>query len=127
MRATVVKPNESAVFRRGPDATVYKMIYAEMGRPVQSLFLGRTVIKPGGKFILHRHNVEEAYYILQGRGYIEVENERYEFEAGDAVFIEANVKHRAFNAHPDEPLEFIAAAGIYLSGCRESDIETWPE
>ncbi len=127
MKAFVVKSSESVAFDRGPEATTYKMVYDEMGKPIRTLSFGRTIIEPGGKYILHRHNVEEGYYILRGRGYVEVENERYEFETGDAVFIEANVKHQTFNSDPHEPLEFFYVGGITLAGCRERDIEKWAD
>ena len=84
------------------------------------------MINPGGCYPLHRHPVEEAYYILSGSGYLEVEGETYPFEAGDAVFIEANVIHQAFNSSDEEPLEFVFAGGIMLSGCLEIAIESWP-
>jgi len=125
MPAIVVKPQESAVFTRGKDATVYKMVYAESPVPCKTLFVGRTVIAPGGAFPLHSHPVEEVYYVLSGRGFAEVDGERVAFEAGDAVFIPANVKHRPINGSPSEPLVFLAAAGIVLSSCRETDIESW--
>jgi quercetin dioxygenase-like cupin family protein len=127
MKAIVVRPEQSVAFNRNADSTVYKMIYPEMGHPVLSLCFGKTVIKPGGSYPLHRHPVEEAYYILRGSGYLEVEGNRVDFQAGDAVFIEANVKHQAFNSSDVEPLEFVFSGGIMLSGCLESVIESWPD
>ena len=124
-KAYVIKPEESAVFERGSEATVYKMVYAESSIPSDTLFLGKTVIKPGGAFPLHRHPVEEAYYILEGQGVAEVEGQQVAFEAGDAVFIPAKVKHRPINTSTTEPLVFVAAAGITLSSCRETAIDTW--
>ncbi len=126
MKAVVVKPEQSLEFRRNEDAIVHKMIYPEMGRPVLSLCFGTTVIDPGGCFPVHRHPCEEAYYILSGSGYVEVEGENYNFESGDAVFIESNVKHQAFNASKEEPLTFVFAAGIMLTGILETAVESWP-
>jgi hypothetical protein len=40
---------------------------------------------------------EEVYFVLQGRGYIEAEGERYESEAGDAIYNRENTAHRVFN------------------------------
>lgn len=125
MPAIVVKPAQSAVFERGDYATVYKMVYAESPIPCKTLFVGKTVIKPGGAFPLHRHPVEEVYYILSGSGYVEVDGEKSSFEAGDAVFVPAFSRHRPLNGSKTEALEFVAAAGITLSSCREKDIEKW--
>ena len=46
---------------------------------------------------LRRQNCEEALYVIQGGGTVEIENEKYDFDAGDAVFLPAWAKHRVAN------------------------------
>ncbi len=42
---------------------------------------------------LHSHGDEECGYILHGRGWVAIEDERHEFRAGDFVFIPAQARH----------------------------------
>jgi len=65
----------------------------------------------------HRHLAEECLYVLEGRGYdlhqdcdLEVkvkyewvpqaEVKRYDWEAGDVIYIPPNTIHQHFNADP---------------------------
>ena len=44
----------------------------------------------------HYHErLTEIYYVLEGRGYIELDGERHPIEAGTAVFIPPGTRHRA--------------------------------
>lgn len=56
-----------------------------------------------GKTDLHSHGHEEFSYIVAGRGWIAIENERHHCQAGDFVFVPAFARHAWFN-DGDEPL-----------------------
>jgi mannose-6-phosphate isomerase-like protein (cupin superfamily) len=40
------------------------------------------------------HEDDEVYVVLEGRGTLEVEGERYELREGDSVFVRAGAQHR---------------------------------
>jgi mannose-6-phosphate isomerase-like protein (cupin superfamily) len=44
------------------------------------------------------HEDDEVYYVLEGRGTLDVEGETAELEEGHAVFVPAHAEHR-FTAH----------------------------
>ena len=76
------------------------------------------IIPPGSRSGKHRQLAEECLYVLEGRGYdlhqdcdVEItdtyhwkpqaEVKRYEWEAGDVIYIPPNTIHQHFNADPD--------------------------
>lgn len=120
----VIKPSEfqgGAPMERMPGVRDWKVIYPETGFPTKTLVMGIVEIAPGAHTPLHRHNCEEVYYVLQGRGYVESEGERYEFETGDAIYNRENTAHRVFNTGT-EPVRLCVVAGIMLM----SLLPEWP-
>ncbi len=120
----VIKPSEfvsGAPMERLPGVRDWKVIYPETGFPTKTLVMGIVEIEPGAHTPLHRHNCEEVYFVLQGRGYIESEGQRYEFEAGDAIYNRENTAHRVFNTGT-EPIRLCVVAGIMLMGL----LPQWP-
>jgi mannose-6-phosphate isomerase-like protein (cupin superfamily) len=123
-RRVVIKPSEflsGAPMEPMPGVRDWKVIYPETGFPTKTLIMGIVEIDPGAHTPLHRHNCEEVYFVLQGRGYIESEGERYEFEAGDAIYNRENTAHRVFNTGT-EPVRLCVVAGIMLMGL----LPQWP-
>ena len=76
------------------------------------------IIPPGSRSGKHRHLAEECLYVLEGRGYdlhqdcdVEItdtyhwkpqdEVKRYEWEAGDVIYVPPNTIHQHFNASAD--------------------------
>ena len=50
--------------------------------------LAHATVKPGESTLPHRfHEASEVYYILQGRGLMHVNEETYEVQSGDMVYI----------------------------------------
>ena len=96
-----------------PGVRDWKVIYPETGFDVKTLVMGVVEVEPGSHTPLHRHNCEEVYFILQGRGIVEVGGDRFEVSQGDAVYIRENVPHRIFNVG-SEKLVYIAVAGVML-------------
>ena len=47
-----------------------------------------------GETEAHSHDVEQAYYIIEGRARVEVEDEAEEVEAGDIIFFPPGTVHR---------------------------------
>jgi quercetin dioxygenase-like cupin family protein len=82
-------------------------------------------IPPGGRSGKHRHMAEEFLYVLEGSGYdlhwdvnprledkyhweVEREPKRYEWEAGDIIFIPVNTVHQHFNGDGNKPARLIS-------------------
>ena len=90
----------------------WKLIYPETGVDTKTLIAGIVEIDPGEHSPLHRHNCEEIYYVLQGRGTIESGGQKHEFEGGDALYNEEGVEHRVYNTDLEEKLRLLIVGGI---------------
>ena len=79
-------------------------------------------------------------YVLEGRGYdlhqdcdVEItdtyhwkpqdEVKRYEWEAGDVIYIPPNTIHQHFNADPDRPVRLISSINRIFKYCGLNDLE----
>ena len=105
------------------------------------------IIPPNSRSGKHRQLAEECLYVLEGRGYdlhqdcdVEItdtyhwtpqdEVKRYEWEAGDVIYVPPNTISQHFNADPDRPVRLISAVNrIYRhSGLNDLEqIEDAPE
>lgn len=118
-RKVVVKQSEfvsGSPMEARPGVKDWKLIYPETGTETRTLIMGIVEVDPGVHSPLHRHNSEEVYFVLQGRGVLESEGERYEFEAGDAVYNKENTEHRVFNTDPSKKLRLLVVGGIMFVG-----------
>lgn len=71
-------------------------------------YMVKVVISPGDGHDFHVHpKMHEILYVLKGKAEQWIEDEMQILEAGDSVYIDANVVHGTFNAG-DENLEFLA-------------------
>jgi quercetin dioxygenase-like cupin family protein len=98
------------------------------------------VIPPGSRSGKHRHLAEECLYVAEGRGYdlhqdcdVEItdtyhwkpqaEVKRYEWEAGDVIYIPPNTIHQHFNADPSRPVRLISAINRVYRKSGLNDLE----
>jgi len=98
------------------------------------------IIPPGSRSGKHRHLAEECLYVLEGRGYdlhqdcdVEItdtyhwkpqaEVKRYEWEAGDVIYIPPNTIHQHFNASRDKPVRLVSAINRVYKYCGLNDLE----
>ena len=56
----------------------------------------------------HRHTYETVLYVVEGKGWTEIEGERVEWKAGDAVYIPSWAWHRHGNLSDTESAKYIA-------------------
>jgi len=69
----------------------------------KDITMGFFILPPGKESVPDVHpGIEEVYYVTQGRGYIVMDNERYELEPGASVYIPPGVKHQSFNTGGEE-------------------------
>ncbi len=107
------------------------------------------ILPPGSRSGKHRQLAEQAVYVVEGRGYdlhvdcdlVILDGEKYtwqpqdlerrfEWEAGDVVYIPPNTISQHFNADPEKPARFIVVTNrIYKqSGLNDlQQIENAPE
>jgi quercetin dioxygenase-like cupin family protein len=98
------------------------------------------IIPPGSRSGKRRQLAEECVYVLEGRGYdlhqdcdVEItdtyhwtpqeEIKRYEWEAGDVIYIPPNTIQQHFNADPDRPVRLISAVNRIFRYCGLNDLE----
>jgi len=98
------------------------------------------IIPPGSRSGRHRHLAEECLYVLEGRGYdlhqdcdVEItdtyhwrpqdEVKRFEWEAGDVIYIPPNTIHQHFNADRDRPVRLISAINRIFKNSGLNDLE----
>jgi quercetin dioxygenase-like cupin family protein len=98
------------------------------------------IIPPGSRSGKHRHLAEECLYVVEGRGYelhqdceVEItdtyhwepqaEVKRYEWEAGDVIYIPPNTIHQHFNADPQRPVRLISAINRIYKASGLNDLE----
>lgn len=58
---------------------------------------GILVLKPGQKDIQKPHSQDEIYYIIEGNGFIEIEDNTRSFHSGMCIFVPSNTPHRFFD------------------------------
>jgi quercetin dioxygenase-like cupin family protein len=98
------------------------------------------IIPPGSHSGKHRHLAEECLYVVEGRGYdlhqdcdVEItdtykwkpqaEVKRYEWEAGDVIYIPPNTIHQHFNADPNRPVRLISVINRIYKNSGLNDLE----
>ena len=122
MRKVVVKKSEflhGAPMEARPGVEDIKVIYPETGMPTKSLCMGIVQIDSGEHSPRHRHNCEEIYYVLSGKGYVQTNDSRHAFEQGDAVLNRENVFHSVYNTGT-EKLRLLVVGGIMF-------VPLWPK
>jgi mannose-6-phosphate isomerase-like protein (cupin superfamily) len=88
-----------------------ELIYELVGRTLPGSggrhSMAHVVVPPGKSSRRHYHpEAEESYYVMQGRGLIQIDNEESILSPGDAVLIPAQSAHKVFN-RGDEDLVLI--------------------
>jgi len=85
--------------------------------------LAHAKLPPQQWSLLHVLQMAEVYYILAGQGIIEIDRERREVEAGDAVYIPPGGRQRIF-AHGPQWLEFLCVVDPAWRAEDEEKLET---
>ena len=77
------------------DGSTIRRILDRSNAPVEQQSLAEATIPAGGKTERHYHKLsEEFYFLLEGMGTMEVDGEKREVGAGDAVVIPAGAWHQ---------------------------------
>lgn len=113
-RPTFVKPSH-LIHKNVENAGVHNQFSTERKHPVffvdlPSKNVSMTIggLLPGQLTNRHRHTYETVLYVIEGKGWTEIEAERVEWEAGDAVYIPSWAWHRHQNLSESENAKYIA-------------------
>jgi quercetin dioxygenase-like cupin family protein len=138
-RKKIVRPEEM-VWEMSRQGLLKHLINEQMNTRMETVDAYMQIIPPGSRSGKHRHLAEECLYVLEGRGYdlhqdcdVEItdtyhwkpqdEIKRYEWEAGDVIYIPPNTIHQHFNADPDRPVRLISAINRVYKFCGLNDLE----
>ncbi len=90
-------------------ASRVKWVFAPGDEPflTQSVQAHFVELAPGGANRGHGHQNEAAFFVLEGQGYEIHDHQRYEWEAGDLVVVNADCRHQHFNPDPTQRALFL--------------------
>jgi quercetin dioxygenase-like cupin family protein len=138
-RKKIVRPDEMP-WEMARQGLLKHLLNEQMNTRMETVDAYMQIIPPGSRSGKHRHLAEECLYVLEGRGYdlhqdcdVEItdtyhwkaqdEVKRYEWEAGDVIYIPPNTIHQHFNADPDRPVRLISAINRVYRFCGLNDLE----
>jgi gentisate 1,2-dioxygenase len=120
------------------------LINEQMNTRMETVDAYMQIIPPGSRSGKHRHLAEECLYVLEGRGYdlhqdcdVEItddfhwtaqeEVKRFDWEAGDVIYVPPNTIHQHFNADPDHPARLISAINRVFKHCGLNSLEQFED
>ena len=138
-RKKVVRP-EDMPWEMSRQGLLKHLLNAAMNTRMETVDAYMQIIPPGSRSGKHRHLAEECLYVVEGRGYdlhqdcdVEItdtyhwtpqaEVKRYEWEAGDVIYVPPNTIHQHFNANPDRPARLISATNRIFKAAGLNDLE----
>jgi quercetin dioxygenase-like cupin family protein len=124
-RKKVVKPHEMP-WEMSRQGILKHLMNEKMNTRIETVDAYMQLIPPGSRSGKHRHLAEECVYVLEGKGYdmhqdcdceigdvfewiAQDEVKKYEWEAGDYIYIPPNTIHQHFNADPARPARLISS------------------
>jgi quercetin dioxygenase-like cupin family protein len=138
-RKKVVRPAEMP-WEMSRQGLLKHLINEDMNTRMETVDAYMQIIPPGSHSGKHRHLAEECLYVLEGRGYdlhqdcdVEITDEyfwkpqdkiqRFDWEAGDVIYIPPNTIHQHFNADPTRPVRLISAINRIFKHSGLNDLE----
>ncbi len=138
-RKKIVRPDEMP-WEMSRQGLLKHLLNEQMNTRMETVDAYMQIIPPGSRSGKHRHLAEECLYVLEGKGYdqhqdcdVEItdvyrwkpqqEIKRYEWEAGDVIYIPPNTIHQHFNADPLRPVRLISAINRIYRYCGLNDLE----
>ena len=138
-RKKVVRPQEMP-WEMSRQGLLKHLINEGMNTRMETVDAYMQIVPPGSKSGKHRLLAEECLYVLEGRGYdlhqdcdVEITDDyhwrpqdliqRFDYEAGDVIYVPPNTIHQHFNADPDRPLRLISTINRIFKQCGLNDLE----
>jgi quercetin dioxygenase-like cupin family protein len=138
-RKKILHP-EDMPWELSPQGLLKHLLNEGMNTRMETVDAYMLIIPPGSRSGKHRQLAEECLYVLEGRGYdlhqdcdVEItdtyhwkpqdEVKRYEWEAGDVIYIPPNTIQQHFNADPERPVRLISVVNRIYKACGLNDLE----
>jgi len=138
-RKKIIHP-EDMPWELSPQGLLKHLLNEGMNTRMETVDAYMLIIAPGSRSGKHRQLAEECLYVLEGRGYdlhqdcdVEItdtyhwrpqdEVKRYEWEAGDVIYIPPNTIQQHFNADPERPVRLISVVNRIYKACGLNDLE----
>ena len=138
-RKKIVHPEEMP-WEMARQGLLKHLLNEQMNTRMETVDAYMQIIPPGSRSGKHRHLAEECLYVLEGRGYdlhqdcdVEItdtyqwkpqaEVKRYEWEAGDVIYIPPNTIHQHFIADPGRTVRLISAINRVYKNSGLNDLE----
>jgi quercetin dioxygenase-like cupin family protein len=138
-RKKVVKP-EDMPWEMARQGLLKHLLNEGMNTRMETVDAYMQIIPPGSHSGRHRHLAEECLYVVEGQGYdlhqdcdVEItdtyhwtpqpEIQRFDWQAGDVIYIPPNTIHQHFNASPDRPVRLISAINRIFRASGLNDLE----
>lgn len=138
-RKKIVHPEEMP-WEMSRQGLLKHILNEQMNTRMETVDAYMQIIPGGSRSGKHRHLAEECLYVLEGRGYdlhqdcdVEItdtyqfkpqaEVKRYEWEAGDVIYIPPCTIHQHFNADPSRPVRLISAINRIYKNSGLNDLE----
>jgi len=135
-----VVPPEEMPWEMARQGLLKHLINEAMNTRMETVDAYMQIIPPGSRSGKHRHLAEECLYVVEGRGYdlhqdcdVEItdtyhwkpqeEIKRFEWEAGDVIYIPPNTIHQHFNADPGRPARLISSINRIFKHSGLNDLE----
>src|SRR5215510_14820715 len=138
-RKKIVRP-EDMPWEMSRQGLLKHLINEGMNTRMETVDAYMQIIPPSSRSGKHRHLAEECLYVLEGRGYdlhqdcdVEItdtyawkpqsEIKRFEWEAGDVIYIPPCTIHQHFNADPARPARLISCINRIYKNSGLNDLE----
>jgi quercetin dioxygenase-like cupin family protein len=140
-RRKIVKAAELP-WENSPHGLLKHIVNESMNTRAETVDAYMQIIPPGSRSGKHRQLAEQAVYVLEGRGYdvhvdcdLQVpggekylwvpqdEEKRFEWEAGDLVYVPPNTISQHFNADPSRPARIVVVTNRIYKQCGLNDLQ----
>jgi quercetin dioxygenase-like cupin family protein len=140
-RRKIVKAHELP-WENSPHGLLKHIVNEDMNTRAETVDAYMQIIPPGSRSGKHRQLAEQAFYVLEGRGYdIHIDcdldlpggekyvwkpqdvEQRFDWEAGDVVYVPPNTISQHFNADPSRPARVVVITNRIYKQCGLNDLE----
>jgi quercetin dioxygenase-like cupin family protein len=138
-RKKIVHPEEMP-WEMARQGLLKHLLNEQMNTRMETVDAYMQIIPAGSRSGKHRHLAEECLYVLEGRGYdlhqdceVEItddyhwiplpEIKRFEWEAGDVIYVPPNTIHQHFNASPERPARLVSVINRMYKQAGLNDLE----
>src|SRR6266404_5305719 len=138
-RRKIVRPDDMP-WEMSRQGLLKHLLNAQMNTRMETVDAYMQIIPPASRSGKHRHLAEECLYVVEGRGYdlhqdcdVEItdsyawkpqaEIKRFEWEAGDVIYVPPCTIHQHFNADSARPARLISCTNRIYKNCGLNDLE----